>query len=350
MKILHVVEPFSSGIVTFIIHLTREIEEMNHVVLHGNRASQDNIDAVRSRFPDYVKFENWKYAGREINLINDLLALIELIKFYKRIKPDVIHLHSSKAGFLGRVAGMFTQSKIIYTPNGASFLRRDVSVFKRGLFKILEKFANFISGDLICCSKSEKSAFDQIGVRGNYVNNGVKITSVEKVSSKKLRIACFALLTPQKNPQAFAEIANYFANDNSIEFYWVGDGDRSLLLSDNIKVTGWLGANEVAEQYRLIDIYLSTSLWEGLPFSVMEAMNAQACLLLSNCVGNVDLVKEEGYNGYVYNGVQEAIKKLDEIKDNKEKIKCMGQNSRKFLIENFNAAKNMKQYEAFYRH
>lgn len=349
MRILHLVEPFSSGIITFIIYLTKELPQHEHIVIHGTRVTQDRVSAVRKRFPSYVKFEVWPDAVREIAPLKDFLALIQLLRFYKRLKPDVIHLHSSKAGFLGRVAGFFFNYKIIYTPNGAPFLRTDISRFKRRMYIFLERFANLLAGKVICCSLSESEAYHKIGLTTDYINNGVSVHQTEKISTRKFTIGNFALITEQKNPVLFNEIAYHFINNDRVRFLWVGDGDRSLLNSPNIEITGWLDEKQVEKKYAEVDVYLSTSIWEGLPFSVLEAMNAQTCLLLSNCVGNIDLVKENGYNGYIYNGTQDAIKKIIEIKENKEKIKRMGQNSKKYLIENFNAATNMKQYEEFYK-
>jgi len=348
MKILHVVEPFSSGIITFIIHITEELSDCDHFVLHGKRVSQDQVESVRNRFPESVEFQVWESAVRHISPVNDLKAILELKKTIKDIEPDVIHLHSSKAGFLGRFLGLFIKNKIIYTPNGASFLRTDVSRLKRWIFRKLEYLANKFSGEVVCCSHSEMRAFNSIGINSNYINNGININDIEKPELNKLIVATFALITAQKNPSAFNEIANYFEGDESIEFVWVGDGDRSVLSSSNIEITGWLNKQEVQRKYEAINVYLSTSLWEGLPFSVMEAMNAKNCLVLSKCVGNIDLVEHKN-NGFLFNSSDQAINILSDLKNNLPLVRQMGLKSKELLQQRFDAKKNMMEYLEYYK-
>ena len=85
-------------------------------------------------------------------------------------------------------------------------------------------------------------------------------------------------------------------NNSNLQFIWCGDGElRAELTSPNIKCTGWMERKELEIYLANADIYLSTSLWEGMPLSVLEAMSIGLPVVLSDCVGNRDLVENNGF-------------------------------------------------------
>ena len=232
MKVIHVVEPFSSGIITFVINLTKALPHHEHHVMHGKRTTEDKIDSVRSRFPEGVEFHVWKHAVRNNHVIKDLLALNELFKHIKANDYDIIHLHSAKAGFLGRLTGMLLGKRnIIYTPNAAPFIRRDVGNFKRKIFRWLEILGSKFSGEVICCGESESRVYYEAGIKNTYINNGVIISenmvSQRHVPDDVIKIGCMGILTPQKAPARFSAIAKAFKDDQGLEFIWVGGGGCS---------------------------------------------------------------------------------------------------------------------------
>lgn len=118
-------------------------------------------------------------------------------------------------------------------------------------------------------------------------------------------------ITFQKNPQLFNQIAQHFQGDDRVKFLWIGDGElrHEIQENDQVQVTGWVTPDEVQNYLKQVDVYISTSLWEGLPLSVLEAMALGKPLLLSDCVGNVDTV-EQGVNGFLYHDSQQAIEKI----------------------------------------
>lgn len=93
----------------------------------------------------------------------------------------------------------------------------------------------------------------------------------------------------------------HFKDDTRVRFLWIGDGELRNEIQENeqVQVTGWVTPNEVQHYLNQIDVYISTSLWEGLPLSVLEAMNCGKPLLLSDCVGNVDTVKMGTMDFYI---------------------------------------------------
>lgn len=353
MKILHVVESFFGGVNDFIKDFTEITPEYQHTILYGKREGLK--EKFENGFKENVDFILWKNAKREISLKNDFLALKELVILLKKEKFDVIHLHSSKAGFLGRVAARAynQQNKVIYTTHGISFLRKDISNRKLQLYIFLEKIGSLCGGKTIACSKSEAEFIQSKGIKCNYINNGIKLgnkeSGVPKKENEKLKIVTVGRITIQKNSELFNKIAKNFIKNKNIEFVWIGDGElKEQLSSKNIKITGWLDQKEVHQQLIEADVYLSTAGWEGLPLAVLQAMENSLPLLLSDCVGNIDLV-EEDYNGFLFKTKEEAIKKIKTLIKNKEKIKKLGENSYLLLKKEFDIQRMIKKYKILYK-
>lgn len=347
MKVAHIVEAFSSGIVTFIKNLTEGIE-YEHTIFYAQR--ELNINTIKNQFHTNVKFVNWVHAKRKINLFNDLIAAFELYRFLKAGNYDAIHLHSSKAGVLGRIVGLFfLDKKIIYTPNGASFARKDISYAKVFMYKAIEYCSNLLCGEVVCVSLSESIAFSRIGVKTIFINNGINVKTKTKSikSNSKFKIVTVGRISDQKSPHLFNKIAENLTK-YPIKFLWIGDGElKSMLSSPNITVTGWISSSEVEAKLLDCDLYLSTALWEGLPFAVLEAMNCKLPLLLSNCIGNVDLV-DVGSNGYIFNTSEDAINHIVRYLNSNHILIQHGENSYIKLFNYFNSNDMCMLYKNLY--
>lgn len=349
-EILHVVESFGGGVYNFIVSLVNGLPEFNHIILYAKR--ENFKENFKDDFSEKVEFIHWKNASREISLKKDFLAGKELYNILSEKKYDKIHLHSSKAGFIGRVVGRIKnqQDKILYTTHGISFLRKDVSNLKNNLYILFEKMGMYMGGEIIACSKSEAEFMQSKGIKkAQYIYNGIEIPKeLPRIEKNKdtINIVTIGRITYQKNPKQFNEIAEQFTNDKSIRFTWIGDGElKSELSSSNIRVTGWKNQKEVLEELCKGDIYLSTSLWEGLPLAVLQGMSIGLPLVLSNCVGNIDLV-EKNKNGYICIESSEAIKSINEIlKENK--ILEKGDYS-KIMVKNFTISKMNFNYKKVY--
>jgi glycosyltransferase involved in cell wall biosynthesis len=360
MRVVHIVECFAAGTAHFINLLTQHTS-CEHIVIHGERADEISAEAVKAKFPKEVSFIRWKSVQREIKPLQDLRALLELYQILRNLKEvDVIHLHSSKAGFLGRIVSfLMRRNNVIYTPNGASFSRSDISATNKAFFVTLEKLADRVSGQVVCCSRSESVIYKEIGINATYINNGTFIPNqlpekqtkqVGKDRSTRFTIVTCGRVTEQKNPAFFNEIASYFVQQENLQFIWIGEGEaeqKALLRAPNIQLTGWLPKEEVDRMVSSADLYMSTSLWEGLPFSVLEALSLGKCLLLSDCVGNVDLVRD-GFNGFIYDSPQKAASKIEWFLNNKEAIPLMEKNSREWSIEEFDIKLVSLKYQELY--
>lgn len=360
MKIVHVVEPFVGGIVTFINSLVKNLDDDSHIIIHGEREELIPLAAVKKQFSSpNVKFLRWKSAQRSLNPHKDIIAFLELYTILKRLKDnnsiDVVHLHSSKGGFLGRIVCRLLkiQDVVFYTPNGAPFLANESTTINF-IYKKLEKLASNFGGQVVSCSPSEQKAYKLAGIESVTINNGIKPKKVSLSSKNRKKDRIFRIVTSgriadQKNPILFNKIATYFEEFKQFKFVWIGEGmQRNLLTANNIQVTGWLAKEELDILVNDADIYLSTANFEGLPFAVLEALALKKPVLLTDCVGNKDLVMN-GLNGDVYKNENQAINKILHFYNNSSMLNIMGENSITHCKTSFDLSDTSKSYRDLYK-
>ena len=318
MRIVHATEAFEGGVIEFLRCLTNSTPDIEHTIIYGRHRF---FEKAKPSFPSSVKFIAWHDIETNISPLKDIKALNNLIKILKKEKPfDVLHLHSAKANILGRIAAKITaQKKVIYAPHGATFLRQDVSAFTRNMFAMIEKTVSIFPAKIVGVSKSEADAYHKIGMKADYVNNGKYFPQHpnKNIDDSILNIVTTGRAAQQKNPFVFNQIASAFINNPNVKFTWIGDGNqRNLLTSPNITITGWVPHTEVEKYLSEANLYISTALWEGLSYAVLEAMSMRLPLLLSNCPGNSDLVINN-VNGFLFNDVKQAIDFIQSISQSK---------------------------------
>lgn len=355
MTLLHVIES-DGGTIEFLNYFVLHGKFDKQILICGQRAHVEFNRYITEKYngeiPSNIILYKWNKAQREIG-IKDLGAFFELREIVNKSSFDFCILHSSKAGFLGRLLFYFKKNKnIIYVPNGLSFLRQDVSSFKIFLYEKLELFASMLAGNIICTSKSEMTALMRLGINCSYINNGTKVPSIlerKNLSLNPIKIVSVGRLAYQKNPSLFNEIASQYVNNPNVQFVWIGDGElRSELTSTNIVLTGRLPQSDVLHLLEGCHIYLSTAIWEGLPFAVLEGMTKGLPLLLFHCVGNVDLVIENK-NGFVFSTASEAIGFINKLLKENELRCSMGQESYNLVKKDFDAETMVNKYHEYIR-
>lgn len=353
IKVLHITETFATGVYIYIKDLTNYLDKekgfRSFIIYSGNREGTEK-NRFSGDFPSNVKFYEIDMV-REIKPITDLKSVISLIRLIKKIKPNIIHCHSSKGGVLGRVAAFFFWNiKVYYTPHGYSFLREDVSFLKKKLFYFIEKISSTIfSGTIVACGDTEYEYSKKLG-KSELVRNGVAINEVSKYMTDKKDKANFIIgtigrISYQKNPSLFNRIATSFPN---VKFVWVGNGNlRNELISKNITVTGWKTREEALRIANTYDVYLQTSLWEGLPITIIEAMALGKPVLATNIIGNKDAVLNNK-TGYLCYSESDFKDKIDIFLNNPDLILKMGKASIKRAQTKFNIQENFKKLKELY--
>lgn len=358
VKIVHVVEPLAGGIVTFLKSLVENLSSDSHIIVHGERIKVMPFPEVRRQFSrSNVRFIRWRSAQRSLHPIKDIRAFIELYTILKRLKRknlvDAVHLHSSKSGFIGRlVCRALRIRNVVYTPNGAPFMvgNNKASNF---LYKQLERLGASFGGRVVCCSPSEQEAYEEAGIRAITINNGITMGVPEQPGAfvpekARFRIVTSGRILSQKDPLLFNSIAAYFADLPQFEFLWIGDGiDAHLLTSPNITITGWLSPADARTLLLTSDVYLSTAKFEGLSFAVLEALSLKKPVLLTDCVGNRDMVNQ-GLNGDLFTTPQQAIIKIIQYFNNGHMLPVMGGHSGLHCEDAFDVQQTKSRYRSLY--
>jgi glycosyltransferase involved in cell wall biosynthesis len=320
LRIVHVIESTATGVLTMAAALASEQARTRWVGLIYSRRPESPVD-VESRFPGIARFVQLNMSRPS----SYLSALFRLRSALQTIQPDVVFLHSSVAGFLGRLAliGTLPQSRIYYIPHCISFMRRDIGPFRRSLFSALERVAGLRRAVYIACSQSELAAIRSTlpGMPSVLIENAVAALSPrrsaaksEQAAPKPLTVVTVGQARAQKNPEDFARIARRIIEKvPGSRFIWIGDGDQrfaAVLRDAGVEVTGWRSRSEVLAGLETASVYLSTARWEGMPVSVLEAMSVGVPLVLSECDGNRDVVRD-GETGYLFRSIDEAVQRIE---------------------------------------
>lgn len=354
-KIVHIVEAFGGGVFTYFVELANSMCDEFDIVIAYAKRKQTPAD-FEEYFDDRIKLFEVKNFTRSINPLKDFKASIEIHKIIKDENPDIVHLHSSKAGIIGRLIIQAKDRKMFYTPHGFSFLKQDDSKLKRLLYKAIEKTTAVFNKNckIVACSKGEYKESLKLSSNSTYINNGVNTKEIDEfVEVKKenqidvnnLKICTIGRIGFQKNPELFNQIAEKFPN---IQFTWIGDGElRQSLKSNNIEITGWKARKDVLNELEKNDIFILPSLWEGLPLSLLEAMYLKKVCIVSNVIGNRDVIENEE-NGFVCNDLNDYVKTIKQIQNGKYNLNIIENNANRDILNEYNIDIMSKKYEQLY--
>ncbi len=315
---------------------------------------------------------------REINPVKDIQALFDIRRLLLRIKrsfqsPIIVHTHSSKAGIIGRWAAFFAGIPVvIHTFHGYGFNDYQ-SILKRWLFILLERLTAKITTRFIAVSKNniEKGINAKIFSSDDVelIRSGIDISEfsdvkIDKVKKKKElqveldkplvgMIACFK---PQKAPLDFVKAAHLVCQKISdVRFVVAGDGElrppmeeltNSLGLKDKIKLLGF--RRDIPEIMKCLNVFVLTSLWEGLPRVILQALAAGIPVVATEVDGSSEVVKN-GINGFLVKpgdveGIAEKIMYiLQKPKDFKFEISGL-----KSILDEFDINLMVKKQEELY--
>ena len=325
VKILIISEPGSGGVKRHVIDLLTNLDESIFEIVFAystKRAEKEYLEEI-SGLSSKISVKAIKHLQQPISLKNDSLAFIEICKLISYLNPDIVHCHSSKAGVLGRIAAkLFKVPKIIYTPHAYAFQNNKLSNSKRRFYLLIEKFlTRYFTTKTINVSYGEmKIALDnRIDEKEQFIviHNGVERQTYElnkKAILKNLKIAegdiiigNIARLEEQKNPLEFFEIARCIKeNSKNFKFLWIGNGSLLQKCQDFIEknklenICFILPFDKKTEKLiKTFNIFLSTSLYEGYPYVLLDANANKIPIVASNVTGNNEIVKNN-VNGFLY--------------------------------------------------
>ncbi|HRW08678.1 MAG TPA: glycosyltransferase family 4 protein [Caldilineaceae bacterium] len=260
---------------------------------------------------------------REINPLKDLLALLRMVRLMRQGNYTIVHTHSSKAGILGRWAAKLAGVPIIvHTIHGWGHHDRQHPLI-RAYYILLEKLTLLITDKLIVVSSlnTTKGLADGIGRAEDYVviRSGIELGRFghPQVPRSETRatwgipndvavVGTVTRLSPQKAPLDFVRAAALIAQRHpQTWFMMVGDGPlrgevealaAELGIADRLVLTGL--RRDVPELMAAFDFFALSSLWEGLPRVLPQAMATGLPIVATACDGSAEAITD-GENGFL---------------------------------------------------
>ena len=311
---------------------------------------RDPLDRFRHALPADMKMVPLDIK-REIDPAGDIAAARKLTAWLKQNKPDVLHLHSSKAGAIGRVAARLAGVPTIYSTHSIGYLRTDVGLATRAIFFLLEWVLGIIGDVSVACSPSELAAMKLIPGRKIVIPNGIDMANMPPRQPRSahdgLNIVLCGRITVQKNPQLACAIAD--AAPPQWRWTWLGGGDLENLVRERgrIAVAGWLQRSEALARLGDADVMVHTSSWEGMPIAILEAMALGLPVVATDVVGNRDLV-EIGKNGFTARTVPEFLRALHALAADPALRQAMGDAARTSVMRDYDQKRLGSRWLALY--
>jgi glycosyltransferase involved in cell wall biosynthesis len=312
MKILHATETAQGGVGTYIdeviaLQLQRYGARQVRVVVPQAHAQQLRSlpDEVQNRFAS-----GRGRLGRVWQVAWTTLAEV------KRWQPDVVHLHSTFAGFVLRplLAWRAPRTRVVYCAHGWAF-DRDSARWVCRLIEGVERVWSRWSDTVLCISRNDWEAGRRIGIpeeRLALIQNGIRKdapvseAAVEQARQRwpqgKLRLLFVGRLDRQKGVDRLFEIVRRLgAQAHTVVVGAAVVADNAETPPEHLQITGWLPRDEIAAYCAAADVLLMPSRWEGLPLVALEAMR-MGCPVVASPAGGLPEVIEHGVTGYLIDG------------------------------------------------
>ena len=344
---------------TKIVHVAQSaggVAEYLYMLLKNKRENNiENILIVSEDYKNHAKrFEElgiqifYIPMQREISLKSDINAIFKLRKLINKIKPNIVYLHSSKAGAIGRIALFFRKKiKIIYNAHGWYF-NADIGK-KAKLYATIEKLLAIRANKIVNISKAEyDSALERkIAPRNKMItiSNGIDFSKFENssISIEKIRksynikdtdkvIGVVGRLSEQKNPiatiNAFAEICK---EQDNLFCMFIGSGEleedvkkiaKENNIEDKIIITGWV--NDTQNYIPALDIAVLPSKWEGFGLVILEYIACRKPIIATRVGGIENIIKDAKFA---------ILIKPKEQKELVEAMQNMLENTKKYTNE-----------------
>ena len=359
IKIVHIqLLPLLSGVQNMMLSILSSLDPDKYDIYVISKSGGPMVDKVIELGYTHIPLNSLR---RNISFM-DVVAFASLFKIFKKYKFDIVHTHSSKTGFIGRIAARLANTpKIIHTVHGFPFhpySKKSVKI----IYTFLEKFAAHFCDFVVFVNNSER----QMAIKEKIVSekkavtiyNGIDYSEqvIKKQDKQNFVIGSCLRFWEQKNIIATVDVAVKVCHENEfVKFIFIGDGSlfsevKEMVcnagLEERILLPGW--QNNVTEWFKEFDLFLLYSKWEGLPISILEAMAYGLPIVASDIKGNNELVSSD--NGVLVS-VDEPAKLKDvllELYNKSDLLDTWGGNSRKLIREKFALSDFINNYLYLY--
>lgn len=310
--------------------------------------------------------------GRELSPLRDVVTTWQLWRLVRRHRPHVVHTHTAKAGAVGRVAARLAGVPVIVHTFHGHVFHSYFSPAKTRFFLAIERWLARFTDAIVAVSDRQRQEIAGYGVapmeKIRVIPLGFDLSPFENPPRGRFRaelglsedvplVGIVARLTAVKNHELFLEVARLVKEQvPPAHFVIVGDGElraqlensaRRRGLAESVIFTGW--RNDLPQVYADLDVLVLTSLNEGTPVSVIEAMATGRPVVATRVGGVPDLV-EDGTTGLLRDsgdaaGVAEAVKAFladDELRGR------VSQEAREVAMEQFRVERLVADMESLY--
>lgn len=321
-----------------------------------------------------IKIHYIKELVREINPFCDVIALLKIIHVIRKNRYHIVHTHSSKPGFVGRLAAKLAGvSVIIHTVHGFPF-HDYMFPPVRWCFIQLERLLSKWSNKLITVStlNMRKAIYLNIAPRTKFINiySGIRFSKFNQVKNKvKTRrtldipldayvIGFVGRLSKQKSPQYLIHaIPDVLKEKPNVHVLLIGYGElREKLIRitqklDLTKYIHFLGyRDDIPDLLSSMDVFVLSSLWEGLGRSLTEAMISGVPVVATAVEGVPELVMNNKTGILIPPKDSRAMAEgINYIITHKDQAERMASNAKKHVLKLFSAKTMIKQIDLLYR-
>jgi glycosyltransferase involved in cell wall biosynthesis len=252
--------------------------------------------------------------GRAVSPRADAAALARFARIVRRLRPDVIHAHSSKAGAIARLArALSPRTPLAYTPHGYAFAGHFSSERERQLYKLIERALSPLASRVTCVCEAEARLARSVGPDGRVrvVYNGISAPSpgsadprLEQLRRDGPVIGALTQLRPGKGLETLLDaMPLVLAGQPGAQLAIVGDGPDRAQLSERANELGvsaavhFLGpTDDPPSALRGMDVFVHPSWAEAFPYVILEAMALARPIVASN-VGGIGEAIVDGESG-----------------------------------------------------
>jgi len=332
MRVLQIIEATGAGVARHVVDLSEGLAKHGlevHLVYSPLRMDRIWIEGlVRLR---EAGVQIWKVPMRRAPHFSDIGALGAILGYLQKAGPfHIVHGHSSKGGGMARLLKLIRtgKHKVVYTPNALITMNPQLDFWKKKIYALIEKFLAHKTDAFIAVSKKEAQEAFRLGYPESKIHliyNGVHLNYTSSktrnevrvelsLNSQDLVVGFVGRFSQQKAPdillEAFARVAPAFSNAKLV---MVGDGPLKESLANRIRILGlenrviFPGFIEGRIAMRAFDVFVLSSLYEGFPYVILEAM-AEGIPVVTTSVGGVEEAIVDGENGFVI-----PVKSVDDL-------------------------------------
>ncbi len=310
---------------------------------------------------------------RPIRPLRDLVALVRITSHLLTNRYDIVHTHSSKAGFLGRLAAWIAGVNRIYHTGHIFYFQWRPNTLSGDFFRLLEWFAARLSTRIIALSPQQRDMLIRCGVARPgqvcVIENGVDVKEWTNLPPKDqcrekiglprsaLVVGMAARLEPQKGCAHFLRAAKLVLNEMpDVHFLLVGEGSLAPQLDAMAKQIT-LGANfhlpghwhDMRCFYSALDLFALTSLWEGMPYVILEAMASDRPVCATDIPGSHEIITNDVTGALVPAEDDSAFARriIELLRDAKER-QDMAARAKQMVEQRFTTQRFLSTLEALY--